>query len=1412
LLQSKPISRKNNKEKIMLGWQKILLSLSMALGCGIVQSATAPAIPAPLEPWRAWVLDKHRDLACPPHYASLGERVCRWPGKLLIEANDQGANFAQDWRMYGEGWVDLPGDQRYWPQEVRVNDRTVAVIERDSRPAIWLAAGEYHVQGNIRWDSLPPRLALPEDSGLLGLTLDGKPVTLPSVDERGGLLFGENRAPETVADSLSVQVFRQLQDNIPLQMETVVRFRVAGRDRELVLGQLLLDGWVPLALDTPLPARIEPDGRLRVQLRAGEWEVHLRARAEGQPTVLASKKMDASTHTSNHENSWPDDEIWSLQDNRSLRQITAAGPASIDPSQIDMPPEWRQLPAWLLHAGDQLTITEHQRGDALVAGAATGEALAMTRDLWLDFDGKGITSRDVVNGVLKQATRFSTAAGQQLGRAEVNGEPQLITRLDSQSGQTVAGIELRPGPLDLLAMSRLEQPYKLSKALLVSGWQRDFNRVSATLHLPPGWMVLHAAGADSAQGSWLARWNLWAIFLVLIVSAASGRLLGGAVGLLACCTLGLTYHTPNAPVFLWLAALVGVALLRVLPEGRVRRWLSLYNGAVFVLLAFVLLNFAVEQARRSLYPQLELGSHMTIQQPSQVTGRTAASPASAEPAQEMLMKRENMAYDMASAVSSVPERKLKTGYDASAKVQTGPGEPAWQWQRVALGWSGPVVQGQTLHLYLLSPDWHRVWNFVSVLLVFAFAAKLLRAAYPAFDMGRLFAKGLSAKALVPVALLLCLLLMPGAPVFAQQSQPQGSFPDAALLTELEQRLTRSPDCDPQCASFNRGVLQVDASNLRLDLQIDAQETVAVPLPVMRNQWQPRTVLVDGEASDSLRRDSTGQLWIVLAAGTHRVLLEGSVLAGSGNTDSIQLPFEMPVHNLVVEANGWQVSGVTNGQVAGRSVQLTRDKQSAQGGVVAGEDAAPQLLPDQPKPFLLVTRTLVLGLDWQVQTSVLRLAPAVGAITMPVTVLPGEAVLTPGINVKDGRVQVVMSANSRYFSWTSSFKQNSAITLTAAPSAPWVEHWLFDIAPIWHVDFSGLNPVKQDMQTGQLPRWQPWPGESLTATVTRPEAVSGSTRTIESVSMDYRPGARSSETTLSLQVRSSQGGEFPLTLPAASQLQRVTIDGVEQSNPAQGALLRMPLRPGNQMLVVNWRQDETSGWRTVTPQPKIDEPLSNIELKLSLPAGRWLLAVGGPAMGPALLFWGVLVVIVLVAIGLGRSRIVPVATWQWLLLGIGMSTVNSAGSILVVLWFIAMSRRRTMNTGSWGRQHLNLVQLGLAFLTLLALGNLISTIPMSLLSTPDMQVVGNQSTASQLLWYQDRTLQGLPTAWAISLPMWVYRAVMLVWSLWLVFALMAWCRWGWECFSASEVWRAPTPVNKPQPELAQPEPPQPEVKQ
>jgi hypothetical protein len=71
----------------------------------------------------------------------------------------------------------------------------------------------------------------------------------------------------------------------------------------------------------------------------------------------------------------------------------------------------------------------------------------------------------------------------------------------------------------------------------------------------------------------------------------------------------------------------------------------------------------------------------------------------------------------------------------------------------------------------------------------------------------------------------------------------------------------------------------------------------------------------------------------------------------------------------------------------------------------------------------------------------------------------------------------------------------------------------------------------------------------------------------------------------------------------------------------------------------------------------------------------------------------------------------------------------------------------------------------------------------------MHIVGNGSSAHVLQWYQDRVTGPLPNAWLFSVPLLFYRIAMLVWALWMAFALMKWLQWGWVCISQGGLWKS-----------------------
>ncbi len=608
---------------------------------------------------------------------------------------------------------------------------------------------------------------------------------------------------------------------------------------------------------------------------------------------------------------------------------------------------------------------------------------------------------------------------------------------------------------------------------------------------------------------------------------------------------------------------------------------------------------------------------------------------------------------------------------------------------------------------------------------------------------------------------------------------------------MRERLLAAPDCAPDCVQAPRLSLSLGADEaLSLRLTVDALAPTAVPLPVptlaggeQGGVWQPQRVLLDG-ADAALRRDTDGSLWVRLGSGRHELVLSGPV-AGLGQ---LQLPLPLKPHRISAQLQGWLLSGVDDQGEAAGAVQLLRQAGGNSGNAANG--SAGQALP----PLLVVTRTLHLGLDWQVETTVERLGVPYTAVNTDIPLLPGEAVTSAGVRTQNGAVQLSLAPGQTQAQWTSRLAPADSLSLQAPQRTDLVEVWRYDVAPIWHAGFSGIAPVHHQENSWWLPSFQPWPGESLELKLSRPQSLPGQTLTLDAARLALNPGQHASEETLELSLRTSQGGPYGLPLPQGSTVTGLMVNGQTQPPRIENNRLVLSLQPGAQQLRITLRSDTGISKLLRTPALDLGTAGVNARIDLELPEDRWILATGGPRLGPAVLFWGVLAVLFAIAAGLGRlGRLgfAPLRGWHWALLFVGLSQVPVWAAAVVVGWFAALTAR-----GRFGEQLSNgrfkIAQVALVLLSLLTLGLLFQAVAAGLLGQPAMQIAGNGSYGHSLHWYQDRFDQTLPQAWVLSAPLWLYRLLMLLWALWLANALLGWLRWGWQQFTAGGLWRQPSP--------------------
>ena len=1340
------------------------LVLLFVLACSLEPSAEplAPdAVPEPLKPWIGWVLHEHTDLACPVRHGQ-DSRDCTWPGELSIDATSTGAIFEQAVTVYRKGRLRLPGDLQAWPRAVRAvqtatpgaDQAEVPVIDQGGVPVVELPAGEYRIRGVIEWQVMPTALAVPPQTGIVRYRRDGAEVRLPQL--RDGRLWlrddvaGMAKAPE---DSLRMEVYRLVEDGHPATVVTHLAIEVSGRQRELVLGRPLLEGLLPLRLESGLPARLEPDGGLRVQVRPGRWAIRVYAR---HPAAFTRLRLAAQPEP------WPANEVWVLRTSPRDRLIEVGGLPQIDPRQVDLPPDWVQLPAYRMTAPQDFVLDVIRRGDP----QPEPDSLALERDLWLDFDGDGYTVRDRISGRMTQGWRLSVDEAFDLGRVTIDGQAQFITRL---ADETRDGVEVRRGQLDLVAESRYAGAIDDLPAV---GWGQDFQEVSANLHLPPGWRLFAVSGVDNVPASWIQRWTLYDVFLVLIVTVAVGRLWGWRWSPVALLTLLLAWHEPDAPRMTWLYLLAAIALLRVVPAGgRFHGVLKFARLAGLAVLLLIILPFMVALAREGLYPQLE--RHLAV--PAAPTVLTAGFDAyDAEPASSP----RQIAEGAADAVSSrlAPDRLLEKTtlppggrlraldeIDPSATIQTGPGLPDWRWTSARLSWNGPVAADQRIGIYLLGPTSHLVLNFLTMGLVLLLAWRFL-------DLGARnggWRKGL------------LLLLVIGA---SSGGASASLFPPPDMLEALERRLTAVPTEAPR-ATIEDMVVSLGPDHYLASLTVHALQRTSIPLPVDTALTTPVRVSVQGgEGQPPLYRSEENQLWLLAPAGVSRIELE--VLLPAVN--QLQIPLPLRPRRVTVHGEGWTVEGIDRNGVPQQQLSLVRIRAT---GAAATDELAPSVLP----PFLRVERTVHFGIQWEIRTRVLRESPLGTSLSVQIPIVPGASVTSDGLPVKDGRVMVTMAANQREVGWRSRLDPVESLTLAAAQTDQWLETWFADIGTVWHVTTEGIPPVHhQDAGRNWLPGWHPWPGEQLTFRVQRPAGVAGRTLTIDQSQLLVEPGKRATDTTLSFRLRASQGGRHELTLPQDASLQSVRIDGRTQPIRQQDRQVSLPVMPGVQHYELSWRQMSGIQAHWQTPAVALGGESVNASITVLAPRDRWILWLSGPRLGPAVLFWGVLAVIVVAALILARvsASYLPVGLASWLLLGIGLTQVSVLGMLVLVGWFFLVHYRSTLSADT-PRGLFNAVQLLIVALSVIAFSILTWAVQTGLLGLPAMQIEGNGSSAYELNWYQDRIGEPYPQATIISVPLFVYRILMMAWALWLAYSLLKWIAWAWSAASRGGLWRSVT---------------------
>jgi len=1374
-----------NKLKLLPVFVVLLLSVFSS----IKAYAQSIEVPDQLTPWVDWVLHDEKQIGCPYRYNNQG-RNCAWPSRLQLDLNAKGGRFTQQWHLYSEGLIQLPGEADHWPLNVTNNGNELLVQSKNNTPYVRLPKGKHTISGQFKWSKLPKSLFITPGSGLVDLSVNNSSVARPVFNAQGQLWLLQSDNEKVSEDNIDMQVFRRVADGHPVQVETLIKLRVSGKQRNTDLGSVLLDDFIATRISSDLPARLEGENQLKVQLRPGEWSIRVIGRA---PSDIQQFTMPELSEP------WPPQEVWVFVSDNNMRQVQVSGVTSIDPNQTRLPNEWKGLPAYLLTAKQSLKLNVKERG---ITNLARND-LNLKREMWLDFDGLGYSIKDQLNGVIQQS-RINVLSNIELGRVSINEQPQFITR---ETGKEAAGVEIRQKTLNLGAESRYVGAHS---TLPANGWSLDLQKVEANLHLPPGWRVLAVTGTDNLPNTWVEKWSLLDLFLVIIIIMSVRHFFGWRWAGVALGALVLTWQENGAPNLIWLNLLAVTALLSVLRQHKVAHWLEKYRLATLAVLAVILLGYMINTIRISIYPQLDRGYtqqwrsakqlEMDLREAKQRRDQYEADSLdtrSAGAIEEIVVTSSKVAAPRRRAPSSISSSKVNLQQiDPNSMIQSGPGLPSWSgYRNIRMSWAGPVKADQTSRLILVGPKTNFVIQLLGIALLLAFAVCFVQGRLSSDDdsgdggSSSAFSLSMILKRLRPgtAALALCFML----PMMVPESAQAQAFPDQQMLDTLKQRLLKAPDCLTEvgsCAQIQQMSVSASADTLQLRLRVHALTDTSIPLPANQDTWLPKQVLLNGNPAAALGRDANQVVWLSITRGHHDLALSGPM------SQRISFPLALPLvpkySSWSSEDNSWTVEGIDEDGVANAQLQFTR---------VVNKDNQETFQSDHSSlpTFVKVERRLSLGLDWYVQTTVSRVSPQGVPLNINVPLLANEQLLDAQLKVENGQVALSFAANQYQLSWSSKLTANNNIVLTAANSRDYLEVWNIDASPVWRVQAKGLpvNRFSSSQANGQqrvIPVWQPWPGEVLTLDIDRPAGVAGQTVTIQSSKVSVTAGKRANDVTLNLSVRSSRGIQHQIRLPDNAEVQELEIDEVKQRVQVDNNMLSLLLKPGKQDISIKWREPNPQAMTYAFPAIDLQLPSVNAHASVRFPRDRWVLWANGPVLGPAVLFWSVLSALLVLSIALGLSKQTPLNIWQWFLLAIGLSQTSPSLIVVVVACLISLSIREKLNK-PLTRFQFNFMQVGLILLIVASLSIMVGAVANGLLGSPDMQIAGNGSNSYALKWYQDRATAVLPQPEIISVPIWVYRVLMLAWAMWLAMSLLKWIKWGWQALSAGEFWRKKSPA-------------------
>lgn len=494
----------------------------------ITKSYDESVVPQELKKWNSWVNKDNYTQNCV-------ENFCVFIPKLTVNKN-QGYRFIfEGSSLSNSTYVPLPSSSSVWPLSVTVNGHKAIIVNQQDQPFVRIDKGDFTIQ--VQYTS-----SIFDKSSSFNL-----PFNVVSFDNTTGqnislkdsvLSLNDINKVEEQSNFTEIKVFRKFVDTIPYQLHTNIDINYSGKIKELDLGQVLPEEFKLTQINSDLKV-VYKNNHYYATVTSGTHFINFNSFANKEINSFAVKNLVLNV----------DNEIWSVQKNNNIRNIDISSASIVDPKQVNVPEEWKSLPAYMVV--DKFDIISTQQGISYNLDLK----INASRQSLFGFNNT-VYHLDTFNFTNVNSKKIDFYPGIDILSVNMS-QPKMILQEKNHS-YVLLNSQDQNGYVQFDTLKGHSIASQLSDNYFLEGW---------TTYFTPRTDLIWANNATvTSPDFWFNAWNLYSLFSLSVLIIALYKLMGIETAICALFSLFSFYYNNSIFWIFWLLFVISFAFNKHLSE------------------------------------------------------------------------------------------------------------------------------------------------------------------------------------------------------------------------------------------------------------------------------------------------------------------------------------------------------------------------------------------------------------------------------------------------------------------------------------------------------------------------------------------------------------------------------------------------------------------------------------------------------------------------------------------------------------------------------------------------------------------------------------------------------------------------------------------------------------------------------